>query len=264
VVPRGWGWPGGSARAVRSSALLTLPTVPPSRPLCPTRGSPPAPDPASPRPVRTSRRTQQCSLPSSFLLRTKDRSPDAPSRRIHALRERCSKPDRIVLPCCGVVADPDRTPRAHSFEPRCARGCRGHRCTVQVQASSMMRTRSLERSRAHESPPAAEDEPRGGGVQAGLSHLATGRRAGQPRFGFVVPGLVFVAVAVFLAMGLGRDPTLVPSPLIGKAVPQFALPPVLGRTAGLSSEDLDGGSRSSTSLPLGASRAATSTPCSWP
>jgi cytochrome c biogenesis protein CcmG/thiol:disulfide interchange protein DsbE len=42
-------------------------------------------------------------------------------------------------------------------------------------------------------------------------------------------------------MGLGRDPKLVPSPLIGKPVPDFALPPVRGRSLGLSSRDLEGG-----------------------
>jgi cytochrome c biogenesis protein CcmG/thiol:disulfide interchange protein DsbE len=41
-------------------------------------------------------------------------------------------------------------------------------------------------------------------------------------------------------MGLGRDPKLVPSPLIGKPVPDFNLPPVKGRDLGLSSGDLQG------------------------
>lgn len=37
-----------------------------------------------------------------------------------------------------------------------------------------------------------------------------------------------------------RRPREIPSPLIGKAVPEFALPPVRGRTLGLSSADLKG------------------------
>ena len=41
-------------------------------------------------------------------------------------------------------------------------------------------------------------------------------------------------------MGLGRDPKLVPSPLIGKPVPDFALPSVKGRSLGLSSSNLKG------------------------
>jgi cytochrome c biogenesis protein CcmG/thiol:disulfide interchange protein DsbE len=58
--------------------------------------------------------------------------------------------------------------------------------------------------------------------------------------------LIFGPVALFLVlvlafvMGLGRDPKLVPSPLIGKPVPDFALPPVKGRSLGLSSRDLLG------------------------
>lgn len=46
-------------------------------------------------------------------------------------------------------------------------------------------------------------------------------------------------VALFAA-GLGRDPSVIPSALIGRAVPDFALPPVQGRSLGLSSVDLRG------------------------
>jgi cytochrome c biogenesis protein CcmG/thiol:disulfide interchange protein DsbE len=42
----------------------------------------------------------------------------------------------------------------------------------------------------------------------------------------LVPLLLFGAVLVFLAIGLTLDPREVPSPLIGKAVPDFSLPPV--------------------------------------
>lgn len=55
-----------------------------------------------------------------------------------------------------------------------------------------------------------------------------------------IPLLVFVAIAVFLAIGLTRNPREVPSPLIGRAVPKFSLPPVLGRILGLSDRDLKG------------------------
>lgn len=44
-------------------------------------------------------------------------------------------------------------------------------------------------------------------------------------------------VGVF-AGRLGQDPSLIPSALIGKPVPNFDLPPVAGRTAGLASADL--------------------------
>lgn len=57
---------------------------------------------------------------------------------------------------------------------------------------------------------------------------------------FLIPLALFAAIGVFLAIGLTLNPREVPSPLIGKPVPQFALPPVKGRTLGLSSADLKG------------------------
>src|SRR5882672_10806324 len=56
----------------------------------------------------------------------------------------------------------------------------------------------------------------------------------------MLPVIAFAAVVVFLGIGLTRDPRVVPSPLIGKPVPVFDLPPVKGRTAGLSSRDFGG------------------------
>ena len=41
---------------------------------------------------------------------------------------------------------------------------------------------------------------------------------------FVIPLVLFVVLIVFLAIGLGRDPHLVPSALIDKPAPDFALP----------------------------------------
>lgn len=57
---------------------------------------------------------------------------------------------------------------------------------------------------------------------------------------FAIPLVLFVAIAVFFALGLRLNPREVPSPLIGKPVPQFNLPPVKGRSMGLSSRDLKG------------------------
>jgi len=57
---------------------------------------------------------------------------------------------------------------------------------------------------------------------------------------FALPLLVFVVVVGFLGAGLGLDPRKIPSPLIGKPVPEFDLPPVKGRTLGLASRDLKG------------------------
>jgi len=65
------------------------------------------------------------------------------------------------------------------------------------------------------------------------------RRPGSRLAGFV-PLAVFLVVGVFLAVGLTLNPREIPSPLIGKPVPEFSLPPVQGRTLGLSSADLKG------------------------
>lgn len=64
--------------------------------------------------------------------------------------------------------------------------------------------------------------------------------AGSLRLGYLVPLLVFIALAVMLGIGLRLDPRKVPSPLIGKPVPEFSLPPVKGRTLALASSDLKG------------------------
>jgi len=72
--------------------------------------------------------------------------------------------------------------------------------------------------------------------------LTPGARS-QPtrkRLVFLAPLAVFALIAVFFAVGLTLNPREVPSPLIGKAVPEFALPPVEGRTLGLASADLRG------------------------
>ena len=60
------------------------------------------------------------------------------------------------------------------------------------------------------------------------------------RAAWLTPLLVFAGVAVFLGIGLTLNPREIPSPLIGKPVPEFVLPPVQGRMLGLSSVDLKG------------------------
>lgn len=54
------------------------------------------------------------------------------------------------------------------------------------------------------------------------------------------PLLLFLGLAVLLGVGLTLKPREVPSPLIGKPVPEFRLEPVKGRTLGLASSDLSG------------------------
>lgn len=55
-----------------------------------------------------------------------------------------------------------------------------------------------------------------------------------------IPLLVFAVMAVFFGIGLTMNPRDIPSPLIGKPVPEFSLPPVKGGTLGLASADLRG------------------------
>ncbi len=60
------------------------------------------------------------------------------------------------------------------------------------------------------------------------------------RLRYLIPIALFVALAVTLGWALTHNPGDIPSALIGKPVPQFSLPPVQGRTLGLSSTDLSG------------------------
>ena len=41
---------------------------------------------------------------------------------------------------------------------------------------------------------------------------------------FLIPLALFMVLAVFLALGLNRNPSEVPSPLVGKPAPMFTLP----------------------------------------
>lgn len=73
------------------------------------------------------------------------------------------------------------------------------------------------------------------------AHEAGGSpRAGGRRLLFLIPVLAFAGLVVAFAVGLTLDPSKIPSVLIGKPVPEFTLPPVKGRTAGMSSDDLRG------------------------
>jgi cytochrome c biogenesis protein CcmG/thiol:disulfide interchange protein DsbE len=45
---------------------------------------------------------------------------------------------------------------------------------------------------------------------------------------FLIPLLIFSAIAVFLFVGLSKDPRLVPSPLVDKPAPDFSLPQLDG------------------------------------
>ncbi len=59
---------------------------------------------------------------------------------------------------------------------------------------------------------------------------------------FLLPVLIFAGIAAWFWQGLApdRDPTLVPSVMIGKPVPEFALPPLGIGMPGLKSAELKG------------------------
>ena len=57
---------------------------------------------------------------------------------------------------------------------------------------------------------------------------------------YLVPLALFALVAVFLAVGLARDPSRVPSPLIGKPVPEFRLPRLEPDAGRIGPADLEG------------------------
>ena len=57
---------------------------------------------------------------------------------------------------------------------------------------------------------------------------------------FIGPLLLFVALGIFLFVGLFRDPRYVPSPLIGKPAPEFTLPSLQDASYPVSSKELLG------------------------
>jgi len=57
---------------------------------------------------------------------------------------------------------------------------------------------------------------------------------------FILPFVVFAVLAVFLYIGLGRDPREVPSPLIGKPAPAFSLPLLHDAKKQISVQDMKG------------------------
>jgi cytochrome c biogenesis protein CcmG/thiol:disulfide interchange protein DsbE len=57
---------------------------------------------------------------------------------------------------------------------------------------------------------------------------------------FIVPFVVFALLGAFLFVGLYRDPSYVPSPLIGKPAPEFTLPSLQDPAFPIASKDLAG------------------------
>ena len=80
-------------------------------------------------------------------------------------------------------------------------------------------------------------------IDANPASDAVGSAAGgmtRRRLIYAAPALAAAGLAALFASRLGVDPSQVPSNLIGTRVPVFSLPPVQGRTLGLSSDDLHG------------------------
>jgi cytochrome c biogenesis protein CcmG, thiol:disulfide interchange protein DsbE len=58
---------------------------------------------------------------------------------------------------------------------------------------------------------------------------------------FLLPLALFLVLVVVFAMGLGRDPSLLPSALINRPAPNFVLPGLYDPVVGLARADLGGG-----------------------
>jgi cytochrome c biogenesis protein CcmG, thiol:disulfide interchange protein DsbE len=57
---------------------------------------------------------------------------------------------------------------------------------------------------------------------------------------FLLPIVMLAALVALLVVGLNRDPSFVPSPLVGKPAPSFSLPRLDDPTRTLSNQDLAG------------------------
>lgn len=57
---------------------------------------------------------------------------------------------------------------------------------------------------------------------------------------YLIPGTLFAGLVVIFWLGLQRDPTLVPSPLIGKPAPEFSLPTLADPSVNVGRQDLLG------------------------
>ena len=62
----------------------------------------------------------------------------------------------------------------------------------------------------------------------------------MPRLLFILPLLFFGAIAAYFAVGLTKDPRMLPSALIDKPAPEFELPALYEGEAGLAKSDLGG------------------------
>src|SRR5690242_297200 len=82
--------------------------------------------------------------------------------------------------------------------------------------------------------------PRGDGssLSPRRARSCSRRRSDRMKLRYIVPAIVMVGLLALLWMGLHRDPREIPSPLIGKSIPSFALPGLEGKPAQITSRDL--------------------------
>jgi len=80
------------------------------------------------------------------------------------------------------------------------------------------------------------------------------------RLAFLLPAALFAVLLVVFAVGLRHDPHLLPSALIDRPAPEFALPGLYDAAEGLSPKTSAAGRPWSTSSPHGVYPAVRSTP----
>ena len=71
------------------------------------------------------------------------------------------------------------------------------------------------------------------------------KKSGLFSLRYLLPAGFFLALSVFLLLGLNRNPNEIPSPLIGKAAPEFALPRLADAPASIGRRGLTPGNASS-------------------
>jgi cytochrome c biogenesis protein CcmG/thiol:disulfide interchange protein DsbE len=79
------------------------------------------------------------------------------------------------------------------------------------------------------------------GIKLVCLQLAQGRSRLITKMGkYLIPLILFMVLVAFLAIGLNRDPHEVPSPLINKPAPAFALPQLKAPDKTFSAEEMKG------------------------
>ena len=71
------------------------------------------------------------------------------------------------------------------------------------------------------------------------------KKSGLFSLRYLLPAGFFLALSVFLLLGLNRNPNEIPSPLIGKAAPEYALPRLADAPASIGRRGLAPGNTSS-------------------